>query len=285
MNIPRGGLLLAALFVAIGVYSALDAFQVEDDLQGPPPPPHAVLSGNRWSISVTADAERFEPSISALPPGGTAIDLIVTGESPHELQIFQLSPGVSFDAFRRTVSRVGYASKLLSMAVPVGGVGAGGGVAPGTTQRVVLDMAIGTYGFVSFVNNDHQRGFIERFEVNEGVPTPVGTPPIAADLVMQDEAFQLSAPVPASGVLRVVNQGADVHEAAVFQLDGSVEELIEELRDGTSTGGPGFGSLAPGKSMFAQTGLEPGSYAFVCRVRDGGKAHYQQGMITEFEVR
>lgn len=245
-------------------------------------------SGNRWSVAVTATDKSFDILLDALPSGMAAIDLVGGGSSPHELQIFRLSEGVAFKRFAALARRLGRDPELFELATPVGGAGAGGGVAPGSSQRIVVDLDLGTYAFVSFFNDDHENGFIRRFAIVEGEEVPAGIPSTTGNVTMEDRSFVVDPQTLTTGAVKVENVDDEVHEAAIFSLeDSSLEELVEGLESDTdASGATGFGILAPDRLTYSQLDLPPGDYAFICRLTDTatGRPHYQDGMAAEFEV-
>ena len=285
----RTAIFITGFFIAAAVASGATALMGSGaSTPSDTPTPAPEQSGNRWSLAVTATDTGFEFPIDALPPGRAALDLLVTGSAPQELQIFQLAPDTSFAGFEKVARRWGPTDRLFQVATPVGGIGSGGGVVPGESQRVVLDLDLGVYGFVSFVNDNYTKALVSRFDVSEGVVTPAGEPPTLGDVTMSDAGFGLGAKELAPGVWKVVNEGDQIHETAAFRLDAPVEELLDELdRDQDPPGGvAGFGIMAPGRFTYSESKLPPGQYAFVCRLLDPDtqRPFYQSGMLAEFRV-
>lgn len=255
----------------------------------PVPTPAPVQSGNRWAILTSLDEYNFDTgNLKAVPPGLAAFEVSNEGRLPHELQMFALRKGVQYAKFERAASRLGRSNRLFDLAYPVGGVGAGGGLDPGESQRVVLDLDLGTYAFVSFIRDDHEKGMIKRFDVLSAQPVPAGTPPSLGTIALVDTSFELPNEALAAGVYSLTNEGKQIHEAAIFALgEGGSQQLLANLGGGRERGGEaGFSLLAPGRATYAQLNLTPGSYAFVCRVIDPvtGRQHFEQGMVREFEV-
>lgn len=250
--------------------------------------PSSQDTGNRWSVPVTLGEYGFETGVlTALPPGLAAFEVVNDGRRPHELQMFKLNESVDFTDFVEVASAGGLTPELLELASPVGGVGAGGGLSPGESQRFTVELDLGIYAFVSFVNNDHRKGMIEKFDILEGTSVPVAQPTTAGTITMEEMDFQLPSDQLSPGTYSLVNEGEQVHEAAIFELDGQMDGLLKALAKGDDAAGvAGFSLLAPGRSSFAQLNLPAGSYAFVCRVRDEDtkRFHFEQGMVRAFEV-
>lgn len=276
---------VVALLVAGGIAAGFNAM----DLGGSTPAP-AVSEppGNRWSVPVTMGEYGYDTgALSALPPGLAAFEVVSSGRRPHELQMFKLKEGNDFVRFVDVATGTGFGPELLEVASPVGGVGAGGGLAPGESQRFTVDLELGSYAFVSFVNGDHLKGMVKKFDILEATRVPVGEPVSEGTISMGDTDFELPAEGLTAGIYTLVNEGEQVHEAAIFELTGTKADLLKELKKGKDDSGVGgFSLLAPGRSSFAQLNLPAGSYAFVCRVRDEGskRFHFEQGMLQPFQV-
>ena len=274
-------LLLAGVFAA--GYNLVDRSAPSG---GPAPFPEDT--GNRWSAPVTMGEYGFDTgALSALPPGLTPFEVVNGGRRPHELQMFKMEEGADYTEFVEIATSRGLTPELLELASPVGGVGAGGGLAPGESQRFTVNLDLGVYAFASFVNNDHRKGMLKKFDILKGEAVPAALPTTAGTITMVEMDFQLPSEQLSPGTYDLVNEGEDVHEAAIFELDGEIGELREELKKGDdSSGAGGFSLLAPGRSSFAQLNLPAGNYAFVCRMRDEEtkEFHFEQGMVRPFEV-
>ena len=285
----RTAVIVTAVFViAAGVSLAGSLMDARPPEPSPSFTPFVQQTGNRWSIAVTATDSAFEFAIAALPPGAAAFDVLAQGSSPHELQIFKLQEGTTFETFAESASRLGRDPRLFRLGTPVGGAGAGGGIQPGESRRIVLDLELGVYAFVSFINDDSESGLVRRFDVLEGEETPAGIPPAIGDIALTDDVFELPSETLGSGVFRVENEGNDIHEAALFSVDGSLEELVADLsEEGGSTGEAGLGILAPDRVTYSRLDLEAGrSYAFVCRLinPDTARPYFEEGMVAEFQA-
>ena len=107
-----------------------------------------------------------------------------------------------------------------------------------------------------------------------------------------DFAFEgLPAQVPAGPVaFEFTNNGEAAHEMAIFKLGEGVDldALLaseEEPTEEEATEAGGTFSEPGGEVTYANTDLQPGTYAVVCFIPGPeGKAHYELGMKTTFEV-
>lgn len=285
----RTAVILTAVFViAAGISLAGSLMDARPPEPSPSFTPFVQQTGNRWSIAVTATDSAFEFAIATLPPGAAAFDVLAQGASPHELQIFKLQEGTTFETFAESASRLGRNPRLFRLGTPVGGTGAGGGIQPGESRRIVLDLELGVYAFVSFINDDSESGLIQRFDVVAGEETPAGIPPAIGDIALTDDAFKLPSEPLGSGVFRVKNEGKAIHEAALFSVEGSLDELVADLSEEEAvTGEAGLGILAPERVTYSGLDLEAGrSYAFVCRLinPDTGRPYFEEGMVAEFQA-
>lgn len=101
-------------------------------------------------------------------------------------------------------------------------------------------------------------------------------------LTLTNYAFTFSAP-PTSGhhVIRIVNNGTQLHEAVLFHL--APGKKGRDVADWVDTG---ISPMAPGKENTLQLNLNPGNYALLCFVPDAkdGKLHAMHGMIRDFKI-
>ena len=278
-------LAIAGMVLAVVIIVGTILVLSDDESASPEP---TQQTGNRWSALVSVSEYEFDTGpLSALPPGEAAFEVSVVGDQPHEFQIFKLLKGVDFLRFQDAVRKIGPEPRLFEYGLPVGGVGAGGGIAPGSSARVVLDLELGSYAFVSFVNNDHRKGMIKKFDVLKGEPAPAGLPPTEGTIELSDDGFHLPDDQLSAGMYSLVNKGSTVHEAAVFEVTETIDDLSRDLAAGDETqGSAGLSRLAPGLLAFGQLNLPAGTYAFVCRATNPstGEPFYRQGMLQEFEI-
>ena len=133
------------------------------------------------------------------------------------------------------------------------------------------------------------------FETSEGEEEPDTEPAEGAQVIPVtgvDFAFEgIPAEVPAGPVaFEFTNNGEAAHEMAIFKLGEGVEldPLLAAEREPTeeeATEAGGTFSEPGGEPTYANTELEPGTYAVVCFIPGPeGKAHYELGMKTTFEV-
>lgn len=130
-------------------------------------------------------------------------------------------------------------------------------------------------------------------EVGPAEETDFAEPESVGDITLAD--FQIAIPedFTGQGTYTVTNAGPSPHEASLFKIDASLEELEKYLQKpkGPPPGGEpealgGAGAVMPGDPMFLPLDLDPGTYAFVCFVPDQktGKIHFELGMATPFEL-
>lgn len=239
-------------------------------------------------LSVSTHEFKFDVA-SPISAGLVEITLTNEGEKPHQVQLFRLNEGVEFSKFKKVVT-TDEEGGVFALAVVAGGVTE---LAPGGTATVTDELQEGSYGLVCFVQGHAFRGMVAPLEIGPAEETDFAQPESAGDITLAD--FQISIPDDFSGqgAFTVTNAGPSPHEAGLFKIDASLEDLEKYLEKpkGPPPGGEpeglgGAAAIMPGDSMFLPLNLEPGTYAFVCFVPDQktGKPHFELGMATPFEI-
>jgi hypothetical protein len=92
----------------------------------------------------------------------------------------------------------------------------------------------------------------------------------------------------------IENHGTEAHEFDPYRLEpgrtpADFFRWIETGRHGPAPARPlgGSGTFQPGHRVWLPLTLTPGRYFAFCQMpaKIGGRAHYQLGMVREFEVR
>ena len=108
------------------------------------------------------------------------------------------------------------------------------------------------------------------------------------------EDFKFDAPdiIPAGlTTFRFVNKGPSIHHMQILKLTGG--KTFDDLRAALANPGPpptwmtmfgGPNAPAPGSESNATVMLEPGSYAIICFVDQGGAPHFTKGMLHALRV-
>ncbi len=287
--------LLAAACAAV---ACLTAAAPAAAARAPDPPPARV-------VTITARDYAFEMP-DTIAAGRTELRLVNQGPDLHHAWLVRLDHGHTPAEFFAAVRRGGAAPRWAQQ------VGGPNTPAPGGTSAAVLDLAPGNYIVLCGVPADdgqpHLRlGMIRTFAVvpasaaRAAVParrpstgaagaravpaaraaarpaagplSTVGAPD--ATLTLNDRGFALSAPLTAGRhVLRVRNQGTQVHEVLVARLapSATAEQALNwfEGKQGPSpmVAVGGAVGLARGEYNDVPLDLAPGEYALLCRQPD-----------------
>ena len=238
-------------------------------------------------LTITSHEFKFEVDAPSVPAGLVEITLNNEGKVPHQVQLFKLNEGTDFEAFKKA---------LMGPPGPPAGLSTGGvaAAAPGTSGTAVVNLSEGSYALVCFFEGHHTKGMMQPFEVTAAEETDFAAPEAEGQISLSDFEIILPDGFDGQGTFEVVNNGPQPHEAQLFEMDASLQELQKYLENpkGPPPGGEpvpagGFGGIENGDSGYlVDLDLEPGVYAFVCFVPDQktGKPHIELGMATPFEV-
>lgn len=292
---PRGARALVTATAAIASLTAA-APPAPAAAVAPPDPPAGRV------VTITARDYMFEMP-DTLVAGRTELRLVNQGPDLHHAWLVRLDRSHTAAEFFAAIRRGGPAP---AWAEQVGGPNT---PAPGGTSAAVLDLAPGNYLVLCGVPADngqpHLRlGMMRTFTVvpasmartaiparaaagtrARAVPAVGGAAAAAytrstvgapdATLTLNDQGFVLSAPLTAGRhVLRVRNQGTQVHEVLVAKLaPGATAEQALNWFEGKQGPSPmvaegGAVGLARGEFNDVPLDLAPGEYALLCRQPD-----------------
>ena len=215
------------------------------------------------------------------------------GKDLHHAQIVQLNPGVT------TAQAVGALRQGLDAFLPlVVWVGGPGLVAPGGRASVGLTLQPGDHLLLCFVETDGKphvaSGMVRPLRVT-GAVAAQSAPPVAGEVVLHDFRFAIPRTVSGRDALRVVNQGAQLHEAIFLRLaPGKTADDVKAFFSQHPPSGPppampagGVQGLSRGGVNYHHPNLPAGEYVVMCFIPDpgSGKPHFELGMITTVTVR
>ena len=243
-------------------------------------------------LNFTARDFKFDTGgTTSVPAGLVEITLTNAGKEPHQVQLFKLKPGADFKTFSKTLIQDRTGIAYLQSASSVGGLG---GLQPGESQSVTNRLEPGDYALVCFVEGHHARGMMSPFQVTEATGTEAQEPAAAAKISGSDFKYIVPEGFSGRGTVEFVNNGPSEHEAQIFKLNATLEQIEKFFArpQGPPPGGEpqvvgGSGAIQPGTSAFVDLDLEPGTYAFVCFVTDAKqkKSHFDLGMVEAFAVK
>ncbi|HET6403997.1 MAG TPA: hypothetical protein VFH78_05070 [Candidatus Thermoplasmatota archaeon] len=177
-------------------------------------------------------------------------------------------------------------------------VGAVGGVTPGQTGSVAIELEAGNYTFFCPIEGHMFQGMHGSLRVAEAEEGANATAPPAADATITLVDYNFTLPELREGmtVIRVTNNGTEPHEAPLVKLNAgaNMSAFLAAIESETPTGPPpgaligGVNAIAPGQTVYLLVDIEADTtYGFVCFVESeahGGMPHIALGMIGETEA-
>jgi hypothetical protein len=266
------------------------------------------LSGAETAGDHTLPVSGAEMSFDSpleIEPGWTTIAFRNDGGLSHQASLYLLHDGVDGNELAEALRDDPLAWQ--GQADPIGGVG---GIPPGKTQDVTIELATGHYLITCFLRggsaagDSHvQFGMARVLDVKAAGGDDDGSPPATTgEFVLSDGAFEFPDDFDGSGVFKVSNVGEQPHELSILRLaDGkTVDDFVEFLTAAAAAeqGGPrptgpppftnagGFTILDPGMSGVMMIDLDPGSYVASDFIPDPetGEPHFLSGMLEQFDV-
>jgi uncharacterized cupredoxin-like copper-binding protein len=224
-----------------------------------------------------------------IPAGLVHLRLVNQGPDIHEAMLARFTDPAGSAA--RYVDSVRADVDFPAFAIDIGGTGLAG---PGDSNDVWLDLEPGRYVIVCWKGDHLSRGMARDLEVVADSATGVRPPESDITIQMTEYGYAVTGAVtPGSHVIKLENVGHEPHEADIVRLNAgqSAEEYLDWLRGGDVGLPPaevigGGGDFVAGRTVWMEVDLTPGRYLIICQVpRPDGKAHFELGMVKEFEVR
>ena len=243
-------------------------------------------------LNVTTADFKFEVDQESVPAGWVELIQENTGKAPHEVQMFRLNEGVTFQQFKKASKGPG----ITKVATTVGGTAGTAGISTDRTQAVTLELEEGSYALICFVQGHNMRGMIAPFEVT----APEGeeqAEPVADDTIKAAD-FELFLPegFTGQGTYAFENAGPAEHEITLYKVDATLEEAEKYLAGKDAFRAPppggmkgldfagGAAAAEAGITQYVTLDLEPGVYIAACFVPDKKGPHAFMGMAAAFEV-
>jgi hypothetical protein len=268
-------LLVLGLLVAC---AAPDAPPAEDATE-------VALAPAEFTVTMTDNAFSAADTIA---PGMTAIRIVNQGAVHHQMILARIDSG-------RTMADVEGA--LSSPETPgwIVVVGGGGAIPAGASNVAVSDLSPGLYVMLCFLQNapDQPPHFVlgmVRPLVVAGERPDAAAPVVTGEIAMHDYGFDLPTLTAGPQVLRVVNNGKEIHEIHVARIPEGMtfDQFMASLTSGAEPVGEdlgGNGALSPGLANWWQADLAAGTYAVLCFVPSpDGTPHMMKGMAQPLVV-
>ncbi len=227
-----------------------------------------------------------------IAPGYTTIRMENRGPQEHHLILVRLDEGKTLDSLMAAFQADPGADPAWATAR-----GGANSVLPGGRSGGTFDLPAGRYALLCFIPDPadgapHLVKGMARELIVAGEPNGAAAPVADAELRLKDFAFTHPPLTAGTHVIRVINDGPQIHEAQLVRLpEGkSMQDFAATLapgyqgeRVGTPLGGAG--AFSSGFDGYWTVTLEPGTYVLVCFVPSpDGTPHLLQGMMEEFTV-
>jgi hypothetical protein len=255
-----------------------------------PPADSAAVTTEPAVVTITARDFSFTMP-DTIQSGVTKVVLVNEGPNLHHAQLVRLDDGKTFADVEAALKAGGPPPAWVH---DMGGPGAPptGGSASATTN-----LQPGNYAVICFVDlpdrmPHYAKGMAKGFVVVQGTSTAVEPTPTIT-MTIADYSFATDTTLTAGPhVVKVVNNGPQVHEVVVFKLDSAktVDDFIKfgETYQGAPPGQTmgGIVGVRPGDTHYFDLNLTPGNYLLLCFVPDSkdGKPHIVHGMMQPFTI-
>jgi uncharacterized cupredoxin-like copper-binding protein len=262
--------------VAVAVLLGAGCGDDEDGASGPDDSTPAAGSESAAApatLEVASNDYGYVLSDSSVPAGAVTITQTNVGTEDHQATVIQLPEG---DTVADLVAGLSAEGDLYPGYEAYGG--GPNSVEPGVSNESTQVLDEGKYAFICFIPDaegtaHYQLGMAEPFEVtaNDGSTAPQLPSDAApeATVTMSEFAFEGADSFDGSGVVEVVNEGAEAHELTIIGDP-----------TGSSVSSGGLATIAPGASALVPLELGAGDYQLVCFVTDeaSGDIHVLLGM-------
>lgn len=243
-------------------------------------------------IAVTASDSGVQAP-ATLESGLVAVTLKNSGQRIHYLELARLKPG----ATRAQVQAALDVQDAAALDLLLIEAGATSDVDPGGSNRVILDLSVGSYLLLDAgATLDAANVIAGTLNVTQRVGLAVPDPAYGLKVVGRDFAYEMPGTVKAGAQLwQFMNAGQQTHEISLVKLhDGKTMADVKAFLDGPN---PDFGNapgdlvggnapISGGVREFFTVSLTAGNYVALCGIPDPAtsKGHFDLGMMTAFTV-
>lgn len=227
--------------------------------------------------------------------GWTRVTLDNQGDLAHDLILLRLLEGKTVDDVTAMLADEGAPPSWID-------VKGGASAEPGSSASFVSNLEAGNYAMFSFGSAedappDAMQGMIGQLAVAE-VKTAVdesALPEAAGTISLVDYQFVVDGLQSGEQIVRVSNDGTELHEAVIFRLnDGQTFADFQTFMEaGEDAEGPPPADqissvfLSPGNVTYSTLVFEPGNYVFLCFIpseKNDMTPHFMLGMMTEVAI-
>lgn len=219
------------------------------------------------------------------------------GKSPHSLQLALVKDGHSVAEGLKVIQ--GESPKTPGWLRAEGGVGT---TAPGQTGTAILNLPAGTYALTELggpgLSGAPATGSLDVGSGDEGDLPQTPATVTAAETGKDRFAWEVSGLKTGKNEVTFHSQGDDsLHLIAAYRLKPGQDPSLAEIKASfNSPGPPAFAELDSltqsavldgGKSQTTSLDLKKGTYVLFCPLtdRDGGKPHFEEGLLKKVEVK
>jgi len=253
-----------------------------------------------WSVysqlAVKGSEAGFEAPDS-IEGGMVAISFENTGTTSHMAMLIRPAEGITIDQLQTAIkTNPTDQVTLREMVVSVGGAGA---IAPGMTQRLIINVEPGDYLLADFEYANDGTPYVavnglKRLEVTPSTKTDQPEPAFDGEMRLVDFSFIGMPSRLAAGtyIFKITTEGTEPHELGLIKLDEGVtaqeafSKQPEPGEDWPFTVWGGVQDMAPGQTAYVEMNFSPGNYVAFCQIIDpqSGRPHVMLGMVQEVDV-
>ena len=254
----------------------------------------AACAGEPEARVVSIQASEFAFLVpQSFEAGLVKLELSNTGQQSHHLIMVRLEQG-------KTMADLGQALETMETeGIPpwLTFMGGAGEIAPGEISRTTEVIGPGTYALFCLIPDPADgvphvaKGMITSITVTGNVGD-AELPEASGTVRLTDFSFQMPAISSGELTLRVINDGPQIHELVVYQLEsGKTAQDVLGFLAGPSGPPPfrpvgGTNAYSTGRQGNVHLNLTAGNYLAICFVPDSkmGRPHFELGMVRPFTV-
>lgn len=290
------GLLVALLLTAVacaGLPGQITAPAAQTVAEAPAPETAAEAASALPAVTFVGSEYAYDGPES-IPGGWTEITFDNQGEQPHDLILMRLLDGKTMDDLMAMLQSEDEAPPPDWLDIR-GSTSAG----PGQRSSFISELPPGSYAMLSFAAGeeappDFVQGMVGALTVTENgtAVAESALPQAAAAISMVDYQFVVDGLASGPQLVRLSNDGTELHEAIIFRLkEGKTMADFQAFMESESGEPPmedaGAVFLSPGNVTYTTLDLEAGNHILICFIpsaQNEGQPHMMLGMLSEVAV-